>query len=83
MLVMAVSVVDVIDMISMLDSLVAVSFEVFAFVILVNHFFGMEFAIMAVVNVAVVFDGLVAVTGQVLMIGSGVAISHVSSASKG
>lgn len=78
-LVMTVAVVDVIYMVTMLHGFVSVTLEVLTFVILVDVLFAVPFAVMEVVHVAVVFAGVVTVSGEVLMVCSRVYLTHDSS----
>ena len=63
MLMMEMSVVHVIYVAVVLYGFMTISFVMSPFMILVNDFFGVVLTIMNVVNVAVVLDGLVAVSG--------------------
>ena len=79
MLMMEMSVVHVIYVAVVLYGFMTISFVMSPFMILVNDFFGVVLTIMNVVNVPVVLDGLVAVSGQMLVIRRGMTIRHSNS----
>jgi len=76
MLMVAVPVVDVVSMPVVFDGFVPVTFGVYAFVVLVDHFFGVLLAVVDVVSVSFVFDGFVPITGKVLVVRGRMSIGH-------
>lgn len=71
----AVSVMKVVDVITVLHRLVAIPLEVSPVVIGVNHLFGVGHPVVQMVDVPIVLNGLMAVTGKMLVIGSGMGCS--------
>lgn len=82
-LVVAVPVMQVVNVVAVLDCLVAIAVKMGSFMVLMDHFFRMQFTVVLVVNVPVMFDRLVAVTGQVLMVLGRVSFGHLNVLSGG